>query len=83
MIFMSKIALSDLLSYISILSLHHHYNIIVTRNLHEGGAVAGLIFVLSDLLGALGGGTGVMLAVSTISECAEYVSTDPQYSFLS
>jgi preprotein translocase subunit SecY len=74
-----------------ILSLHHHHisssYINHTSNnthiLYVGGAVAGLIFVLSDLLGALGGGTGVMLAVSTISECAEYVSTDPQFSFLS
>ena len=38
------------------------------------------MYVLSDLLGALGGGSGILLAVSTVSEILEFIVQDSEVS---
>jgi len=35
-----------------------------------GGAVLGLLSVAADLMGAIGSGTGILMAVTTIYSCA-------------
>jgi preprotein translocase subunit SecY len=40
----------------------------------------GIIFISADLLGALGSGSGLLLAVSTIAECYEELIQDPEFT---
>jgi len=35
-----------------------------------GGAILGALSVIADLIGALGSGTGILMAVTTIYSCA-------------
>lgn len=37
-----------------------------------GGAILGALSVAADLFGALGSGTGILMAVTTIYSCTEY-----------
>jgi len=39
-----------------------------------GGAVLGLLSVAADLLGAIGSGTGILMAVTIIYSCACFLS---------
>ena len=39
-----------------------------------GGAILGLLSVSADLLGAIGSGTGILMAVTTIYSCASLLS---------
>jgi preprotein translocase subunit SecY len=39
-----------------------------------GGAILGLLSVAADLLGAIGSGTGILLAVTTIYSCKSSLS---------
>jgi protein transport protein SEC61 subunit alpha len=40
-----------------------------------GGAVLGLLSVAADLMGAIGSGTGILMAVTIIYSCAYYYRT--------
>jgi hypothetical protein len=40
-----------------------------------GGAVLGLLSVAADLMGAIGSGTGILMAVTIIYSCAYYYLT--------
>jgi protein transport protein SEC61 subunit alpha len=37
-----------------------------------GGAILGLLSVAADLLGAIGSGTGILMAVMTIYSCTSF-----------
>ena len=41
-----------------------------------GGAVLGLLSVAADLMGAIGSGTGILMAVTIIYSCAYYYLTN-------
>jgi preprotein translocase subunit SecY len=40
-----------------------------------GGAILGLLSVAADLMGAIGSGTGILMAVTTIYSCASPFSS--------
>jgi protein transport protein SEC61 subunit alpha len=54
-----------------------------------GGAILGLLSVAADLLGAIGSGTGILMAVTIIYSCASLnplylttiIYTSPPHSF--
>ena len=45
-----------------------------------GGAILGLLSVAADLMGALGSGTGILMAVTIIYSC-EFLSAHPFPAF--
>ncbi|KAG7545000.1 SecY/SEC61-alpha family [Arabidopsis suecica] len=52
-------------------SLHKELNRYISTSAAFGGMCIGALTVLADLMGAIGSGTGILLAVSTIYQCFE------------
>ena len=46
-----------------------------------GGAILGLLSVAADLLGAIGSGTGILMAVTTIYSCQLFFLSFLEYEF--
>ena len=49
----------------------------------SGAAVLGLLYVLSELLGTIGSGSGILLAVATISEIFDFIKSQGGFSYFS
>jgi len=47
-----------------------------------GGAILGLLSVIADLMGALGSGTGILMAVTIIYSCTLEYSLRKRHTFL-
>jgi hypothetical protein len=47
-----------------------------------GGAILGLLSVAADLLGAIGSGTGILMAVTTIYSCTSLLPLSYQLSLM-
>lgn len=52
-------------------TLHKELNRYIATSAAFGGMCIGALTVLADLMGAIGSGTGILLAVSTIYQCLE------------
>lgn len=48
-----------------------------------GGAILGLLSVAADLMGAIGSGTGILMAVTIIYSCTSIIPRGPPFTHLS
>ena len=61
----------------------HSNTYLSTKKIFLGAAVLGLLYVLSELLGTIGSGSGILLAVATISEIFDFIKSQGGFSYFS